>query len=228
MRKLMRILLCLVALFFGSTLLAVVALKWVPVYYTPLMFTRLIDQKSEGKELKLSHSWVPLNEISENLSLAVIASEDQRFMEHSGFDFEQINKAIDEANAGKRQRGASTISQQTAKNVFLWQGHSWIRKGLEAYFTLLIEWVWGKERIIEVYLNSIEMGDGIYGAQAVAEEHFGKNAAKLTRAESALIAATLPSPLKRNSARPSSYMLKRRQQILRQMRLIHNPHLGTK
>ena len=224
----MRILLCLVALFFGSTLLAVVALKWVPVYYTPLMFTRLIDQKSEGKELKLSHSWVPLNEISENLSLAVIASEDQRFMEHSGFDFEQINKAIDEANAGKRQRGASTISQQTAKNVFLWQGHSWIRKGLEAYFTLLIEWVWGKERIIEVYLNSIEMGDGIYGAQAVAEEHFGKNAAKLTRAESALIAATLPSPLKRNSARPSSYMLKRRQQILRQMRLIHNPHLGTK
>ena len=224
----MRILLCLVALFFGSTLLAVVALTWVPVYYTPLMFTRLIDQKSEGKELKLSHSWVPLNEISENLSLAVIASEDQRFMEHSGFDFEQINKAIDEANAGKRQRGASTISQQTAKNVFLWQGHSWIRKGLEAYFTLLIEWVWGKERIIEVYLNSIEMGDGIYGAQAVAEEHFSKNAAKLTRAESALIAATLPSPLKRNSARPSSYMLKRRQQILRQMRLIHNPHLGTK
>ena len=228
MRKLMRILLCLVALFFGSTLLAVVALKWVPVYYTPLMFTRLIDQKSEGKELKLSHSWVPLNEISENLSLAVIASEDQRFMEHSGFDFEQINKAIDEANAGKRQRGASTISQQTAKNVFLWQGHSWIRKGLEAYFTMLIEWVWGKERIIEVYLNSIEMGDGIYGAQAVAEEHFSKNAAKLTRAESALIAATLPSPLKRNSARPSSYMLKRRQQILRQMRLIHNPHLGIK
>ena len=228
MRKLMRILLCLVALFFGSTLLAVVALKWVPVYYTPLMFTRLIDQKSEGKELKLSHSWVPLNEISENLSLAVIASEDQRFMEHSGFDFEQINKAIDEANAGKRQRGASTISQQTAKNVFLWQGRSWIRNGLEAYFTLLIEWVWGKERIIEVYLNSIEMGDGIYGAQAVAEEHFGKNAAKLTRAESALIAATLPSPLKRNSARPSSYMLKRRQQILRQMRLIRNPHLGIK
>ena len=228
MRKFWIILLWVVGLFFGSSILAVVALKWVPVYYTPLMFTRLWDQKSEGKTAKMSHQWVPLEEISENLPLAVIASEDQRFMEHSGFDFEAINQAIEEAKAGKRQRGASTISQQTAKNVFLWQGHSWIRKGLEAYFTVLIELIWGKERIMEVYLNSIEMGDGIYGAQAVAEEHFGKKPAKLTRAEAATIAATLPNPLKRDSAHPSPYVIKRRKQILRQMSLINNPHLGAK
>ena len=224
----MRFLMGLVVLFFASTILAVVLLKWVPVYYTPLMFSRLFDQKSEGKDMKLSHSWVPLASISENLPLAVIASEDQIFMDHNGFDFDQINKAIDEANAGKRNRGASTISQQTAKNVFLWQGHSWIRKGLEAYFTLLIEWVWGKERIMEVYLNSIEMGDGIYGAQAVAQEHFGKDASRLTRSEAATIAATLPNPITRNSAHPSAYVVKRRKQILHQMRNIKNPHLGIK
>ena len=227
MRRLPKILLGLIVLFFVSSILSVVVLKWVPVYYTPLMFTRLIDQKSAGKETKLSHQWVPLSDISENLPLAVIASEDQRFMEHSGFDLEQINKAIEEAKAGKRQRGASTISQQTAKNVFLWQGHSWIRKGLEAYFTVLIELIWGKERIMEVYLNSIEMGDGIYGAQAVADEHFGKIPARLTRAEAATIAATLPNPLKRDSSRPSPYVLKRRKQILRQMTLSPNPHFGT-
>ena len=135
-------------------------------------------------------------------------------MDHNGFDIEQIQQARREAERGKRVRGASTISQQTAKNVFLWPGKSYLRKGLEAYFTLLIEWIWGKERIMEVYLNSIEMGEGIYGAQAVAQAHFQKEAYALTRAEAALIAATLPNPRRFNSANPSAYMRKRQVQIL--------------
>jgi monofunctional biosynthetic peptidoglycan transglycosylase len=153
-----------------------------------------------------------------DLALAVVASEDQRFMTHHGFDFEAISMAWDERVEGKRRRGASTISQQTAKNVFLWPGGGWFRKGLEVYFTILIELVWGKERILEVYLNSIEMGDGIYGADAVAWQHFGREAKRLTRANCALIAATLPNPLKFSSKNPSRYMLKRQTKILREMR----------
>ena len=142
------------------------------------------------------------------------SSEDNLFLDHNGFDIEQIQKARDEAEKGKRVRGASTISQQTAKNVFLLPTKSYIRKGIEAYFTLLIEWIWGKERIMEVYLNSIEMGDGIYGAEAVAQAHFKKPAARLSAGEAALIAASLPNPRKFNSGKPSPYMLKRQGQIL--------------
>ena len=143
-----------------------------------------------------------------------VASEDNLFLDHNGFDIEQIQKARDEAEKGKRVRGASTISQQTAKNVFLLPTKSYIRKGIEAYFTLLIEWIWGKERIMEVYLNSIEMGDGVYGAEAVAQAHFKKPAARLSAGEAALIAASLPNPRKFNSGKPSPYMLKRQGQIL--------------
>lgn len=139
-------------------------------------------------------------------------------MQHNGFDIDQINKARQEAEAGKRVRGASTISQQTAKNVFLWPGKTYIRKGIEAYFTFLIEKIWGKERIMEIYLNSIEMGEGMYGAQAVARAHFNKEAWQLTDSESALIAATLPNPVKYNSASPSPYSLKRQAQILSLMK----------
>jgi len=149
-----------------------------------------------------------------------MASEDQRFLQHNGFDFTEIDKAIKEHQQGKRQRGASTISQQTAKNVFLWPGGGWFRKGLEVYFTGLIELCWSKRRIMEVYLNSIEMGDGIYGAEAVAQLHFGYPARDLTRANCALIAATLPNPLKFSSKNPSSYMLRRQTWILRQMRYV--------
>ena len=151
----------IVVAFFASTILSVVALRWLPVYYTPLMFIRLAQQKSEGQPLTLHHHWVPLEEISPSLSLAVMASEDAHFLEHHGFDY----KAIEEAamrnikHPEKRKMGASTISQQTAKNVFLWPGRSWLRKGFEVYFTVLIEFVWNKERIMEVYLNSIEMGN---------------------------------------------------------------------
>ncbi len=199
---------------FVSSILAVVVYKYVPVYYTPLMFIRLFEQNKEGKKLKLDHEWVPLTRIAQPLVQAVVASEDNLFMEHNGFDVDQIRKAWIEAEKGKRVRGASTISQQTAKNVFLWPGKTFIRKGIEVYFTFLIERIWGKERIMEVYLNSIEMGDGIYGAEAVSKAHFGKSAYLLNMREAALIAVTLPNPRRFNSAKPSPYMLKRQEKII--------------
>jgi len=172
----------------------------------------MLTQSIEKKTL-ITHQWVPLSEISPNLTQAVVASEDNLFLIHSGFDFDQIELAQQETEKGRRLRGASTISQQTAKNVFLLPARSYIRKGLEAYFTVLIELVWGKERIMEVYLNSIEMGDGIFGAQAVAQAHFQTTADKLTVPEAALIAASLPNPRVLNSAKPSAYMLKRQVNI---------------
>jgi monofunctional biosynthetic peptidoglycan transglycosylase len=189
---------------FVFSLLWVVAGK-VPVYYTPLMFIRLYEQFQDGKPLKLKHTWVPMSKIAQPMVQAVISSEDNLFMEHRGFDIEQIKKAKNEADRGKRVRGASTISQQTAKNVFLWPGKSYIRKGIEAYFTVLIEWVWGKERIMEVYLNSIEMGEGIYGVEAVAQEHFNKPAYKLTKRQAALMRLPCLTPV--NSTRPSLLLI---------------------
>ena len=202
--------------FFGSSLFFVILYAFVDPPVTPLMVIRWIDPVSEDQPYRLKKDWVPLDRISTNLQLAVVASEDNRFTEHWGFDFEAIEKAqkFNERKQGKRIRGASTISQQTAKNVFLWPQRSWVRKGLEAYFTALIELVWSKRRIMEVYLNVIEMGKGIYGAEAAAKVHFGKPAARLTRAESALLAAILPSPAKWNPARPTSYLINRQQWIL--------------
>jgi len=210
----------LVIFFFASSIGMVLIYRFLPVYVTPLMIIRCGQQVGRGEQLRLRHHWVPLDEMSIYMPVAVIASEDQRFMEHKGFDFDAIEKAIDENRKGKRQRGASTITQQTAKNVFLWHGHSWVRKGLEAYFTFLIELCWSKQRIMEVYLNSIEMGDGIYGAEAVAQWHFHCTAAQLTRPQCALIAATLPNPLRFSSKNPSNYMLKRQTWIMRQMKHI--------
>lgn len=213
-----QILIWIVAGFFVSTIAAVAIYKYVPVYVTPLMVIRLFQQHSAGESLKLHHHWVSLSEISPNLPTAVVASEDQLFMQHHGFDVKQIQNAAFERIEGKRKRGGSTISQQTAKNVFLWPTSSWVRKGFEAYFTVLIEFVWGKERIMEVYLNSIEMGDGIYGADAVAHRHFNTSAENLSKGECALIAATLPNPRRFNSAHPSAYILKRKRAIMQQMR----------
>ena len=212
----------IVVAFFASTILSVVALRFLPVYFTPLMFIRCYEQVSEGKDLKLSHHWVPLEKISPSLPLAVMASEDANYLSHHGFDYEAIEHAAkrNREHPEKRKLGASTISQQTAKNVFLWPGRSWIRKGLEVYFTTLIELMWSKQRIMEVYLNSIEMGDGIYGADAVAKEHFRTDALHLTKAQCALIAATLPNPRKFSSLHPSSYMLKRQARILREMKFV--------
>jgi monofunctional biosynthetic peptidoglycan transglycosylase len=211
-----------VVAFLGSTILAVVALRFLPVYFTPLMFIRCYEQIAEGKSLKMKHHWVPLNKISPSLPMAVMASEDAKFLKHHGFDYQAIEHAAERnrKHPEKRKLGASTISQQTAKNVFLWPGRSWVRKGFEVYFTALIELMWPKERIMEVYLNSIEMGDGIYGADAVAEEHFGTDALSLTKAQCALIAATLPNPRKFSSKNPSGYMLKRQARIMREMKYV--------
>ena len=212
----------IVVAFFASTILSVVALRFLPVYFTPLMFIRCYEQVTEGKDLKLAHHWVPLEKISPSLPRAVMASEDAHFLEHHGFDYEAIEHAAkrNREHPEKRKLGASTISQQTAKNVFLWPGRSWVRKGFEVYFTTMIELMWSKQRIMEVYLNSIEMGDGIYGADAVAEEHFGKSALDLSKAQCALIAATLPNPRKFSSKHPSPYMLKRQGRILLEMRYV--------
>jgi len=198
---------------FILSLFFVLLYKYVPVYYTPLMLTRSIEQLKKNKKIRIAHQWVPLSEISPYLVQAVVASEDNLFLVHTGFDFEQIEIAKQETAKGRRLRGASTISQQTAKNVFLFPDRSLIRKGLEAYFTILIEFVWGKERIMEVYLNSIETGDGIFGAQAVAKAHFSTTADQLTTPEAALIAASLPNPREFNSANPSAYLLKRQANI---------------
>lgn len=224
-RRFKQIVKWMVVAFFGSTILAVVAFRFLPVWFTPLMFIRLGEQIAEGKEIKLRHHWVPLREMTPYMPLAVIASEDQRFLSHHGFDFEAIEKAAKRNRQdNKRKLGASTISQQTAKNVFLWPGRTWVRKGLEAYFTTLIELMWSKERIMEVYLNSIEMGDGIYGAEAVAQWHFNLPCSQLAKGQCALIAATLPNPRKYSSAAPSPYMVKRKNKILREMKYIekHN------
>lgn len=206
--------------FFTSTILAVVILKYIPVYVTPLMLIRCVEAVMDGKTPEINHHWVPLDHISHNLPQAVMASEDNLFLKHKGFDLEQIQKAQIEAQQGKRQRGASTISQQTARNVFLWQHRSWLRKGLEAYFTFLIEAVWGKERIMEVYLNSIEMGQGIYGADAVARINFGTTPDKLTREQCAYIAVSLPNPRERDSGHPTARMRKMHKTILKRMKQI--------
>ena len=212
----------IVVAFFASTILSVTILRWVPVWFTPLMFIRMSQQAAAGQQLKMHHHWVPLENIAPELPKAVMASEDARFLEHNGFDYKAIEQAAmrNIKHPEKRKLGASTISQQTAKNVFLWPGRSWLRKGFEVYFTTLIELMWSKQRIMEVYLNSIEMGDGIYGADAVAELHFHTTAARLTKAQCALIAVSLPNPRVMNSAQPSAYMLKRQRRILHEMKFV--------
>jgi monofunctional biosynthetic peptidoglycan transglycosylase len=206
----------LAALYFGSSIFFVILFRFVNPPVTPLMVIRLAQQASSGQPLKLEKKWVPLSAISPNLQLAVVAAEDNKFTSHFGFDFEAIDKArsFNERKQGRRVHGASTISQQTAKNVFLWPQRSWLRKGLEAYFTILIETIWGKRRIMEVYLNVIETGDGIYGAEKASLTYFQKPAARLTRGEAASLAAILPDPLRWNPAHPTPYLVNRREWIL--------------
>ncbi len=196
------------------SILIVVVYKFVPVSFTPLMAIRYFENPEEPVE----HDWVPIDEISRHLQLAVIASEDQNFEKHSGFDFEAIQEAMEDNRSGRKIRGASTISQQTAKNVFLWPGRNWFRKGMEAYFTFLIEMIWSKERILEVYLNSIEMGKGVYGAQAASQHWFKKNAADLAPYEAAAIAAVLPNPREYRANPASNFIQRRKNWIVRQMR----------
>jgi monofunctional biosynthetic peptidoglycan transglycosylase len=196
------------------SLFFVVLYKFVPVPYTPLMVIRYFENKSAGKNIETKHHWVPIEDISKNLQKAVIASEDGRFFEHNGLDFSAMRKAAVGNFKGKKLKGGSTITQQTAKNVFLWQGRSYFRKALEAYYTVLIELIWGKERILEVYLNSIEMGDGIYGADAATQHWYKKECKSLTRMQAAGIAAILPNP-RRFSPNGSAYISRKQSKIAR-------------
>ncbi|MCB0438636.1 MAG: monofunctional biosynthetic peptidoglycan transglycosylase [Mangrovimonas sp.] len=217
LKKFFRFLFKTVLWFVVVSIALVVLFRWVPVPATPLMAIRYFEQKKEDKNRVFKHDWVPLEKISKNLQLAVICSEDQNFVIHNGFDMKAIEKAMEHNKKGKKVRGASTISQQTAKNVFLWPQRSWLRKGLETYFTFLIELIWPKERIMEVYLNSIEMGNGIYGAEAASQYWFKKSASKLLPSEAAAIAAILPKPLSYKAKPPTSYIQSRIAWILKQM-----------
>lgn len=220
-----RILLVFLIYSIGLTLIY----RLVPVYFTPLMGIRLIEQVfDKDKELKLVKDWTAIDQISPHMVLAVVAAEDQKFLDHFGFDVEAIRNALEGNQAGKNLKGGSTISNQTAKNVFLWPGRNYLRKGLEAYFTLLIEIFWSKERIMEVYLNVIETGEGIYGVEAAAQTYYDKSAGQLNRNESAMIAAVLPNPRRWSPAKPTGYNYQRQNWILRNMNNLHPVGFGKK
>jgi monofunctional biosynthetic peptidoglycan transglycosylase len=206
--------------FFATSIGFTILYAFLPVPLTPLMVQRSWEQAWDSeRSVRLDNYWVPLRELSPHLQLAVVCAEDQDFLEHEGFDFEAIEKAYKYNKTHKRKRGASTISQQTAKNVFLWPGRSWLRKGLEVYFTFLIETIWSKERIMTAYLNVIEFGDGIYGAEAAAQHFFKKSAKALNRQEAAMLASVLPNPLIYKVDNPSGDVRKRQQWVLSQMRM---------
>lgn len=208
--------------FFILSIGGTIVFRFVPIPFTPLMLQRSVEGLFSGKGMTWEKDWVSMDQISPNLQLAVVCSEDQNFLEHDGLDFDAIEDAMkynekQKKKGKKKMRGASTISQQTAKNVFLLPARNFIRKGFEVYFTFLIETLWSKQRIMEVYLNVIEMGDGVYGAEAAAQHYFGKSAAALTRPEAALIAAILPNPRKYSASKPGKYEKRHQAWILRQM-----------
>jgi monofunctional biosynthetic peptidoglycan transglycosylase len=207
----------LLYIFIISSILTVILYRFINPPFTPLMIFRCAGQVVSGNSITLNKQWVPIDQISSNLQTAVVASEDIHFLTHFGFDLEAIQKANELNKKGRSIHGASTITQQTAKNVFLWPGRDWVRKGFEAYFTLLIETFWSKQRIMEVYLNVIEMGDGVYGAEAASHKYFGKNASQLTREQAALIASVLPNPRRWHPDAPSSYIQRKKNRILNVM-----------
>lgn len=218
--KIFRFLFKSVVWFLVISIFLVIAFRWIPVPFTPLMLIRNIENKLDKKEVKCEHDWVPIEHIAINMQKAVIASEDGTFMNHNGFDLKALKLAYKNNEKGKKLKGGSTISQQTAKNVFLWQGRSYFRKGLEAYFTVLIELFWGKERIMEVYLNSIEMGNGVYGVEAASQFWYKKTAKALTKREAAGIAAILPNPRKFKASNSTSYIELRKSRIVKRMRYL--------
>lgn len=204
--------------FLTVTILWVLFYRFVNPPITLLMIQRNIERSSAGKAHRMEQKWVDFEEISDNMKRAAVSAEDQLFLKHIGFDVKAIEKAFQTNKKGKKIKGGSTISQQTAKNVFLWPGRSWVRKGFEAYFTLLIEILWSKERILEVYLNVIEMGDGVYGAEAAAQAYYGKSCRKMSRAQAALIAACFPNPRRWTPKKATSYIRHRQYLIMRNMR----------
>jgi monofunctional glycosyltransferase len=217
-RRVLRGLLLACALWAAVTVSAVVAMRWIDPPLSAFMLASRVDAVlARDKNYEFRHEWVAWENISRHAAVAVIAAEDQQFPRHHGFDFKQIDKALADRERGRRVRGASTISQQVAKNLFLWRGQSWFRKGLEAGITLLLETFWTKQRILEVYLNVAEFGRGTYGVQAASQRFFNKDAARLSRNEAALLAAVLPAPGKFKVQAPSPYVQKRQAWILRQM-----------
>ena len=217
-----KLLLKIIIWFLIISVTSVIIFKWLTIPITPFMIKRCIVQKANDEDVKLTKDWVPIDQISKHLKLAVISCEDQRFHEHNGFDFEAMKKAMFENEKGKRLRGGSTISQQTAKNVFLLDGRNYIRKAFEAYFTFLIELIWGKERIMECYLNVIEFGNGIYGAEAAAQFYFNKPAVNLTKEQAATLAVLLPNPRVYGKNINGNYVQKRKKWALQQMSYLNS------
>lgn len=218
-KRIRQIILKTIMVFFALTIFSVILFRFFPIPVTPLMIIRCVEQRSSGKEMKLSKEWTSLDKISPVMPLAVMAAEDQNFEEHFGFDLEAIRKAesYNEKHQGKKLKGASTITQQTAKNVFLWPSRSWIRKGFEVYFTFLIEIFWSKKRIMEVYLNVIETGDSIYGVEAASLIYFHKPSSKLNIYEASRLAAILPDPRNWNPVHPSPRIVRKAQRIIQYM-----------
>ena len=217
LNKLLKIIKLTAIGFFGSTIFVVALFTFINPPVTPLMLKRALVKKTDGTRVGIHKDWVSFRNISPHMIRAVVASEDNRFLEHWGIDVQAVQKAVEYNKKHRRKHGASTITQQVAKNVFLWPARSWIRKGFELYFTVLIETIWSKKRIMVVYLNVAETGNGIYGVEAAARKYFRKPASKLSRGEAALIAAALPNPRVRNPARPSPYLLRRQQRIMNLM-----------
>ena len=208
-----------------SSMGLVLLLRFIPVPISALMVQRRIESWFSHKPYTSRHDWVSLEEIAPSMGVAVIAAEDQNFPDHFGFDWKAIEKAYVHNEHSRRKRGASTVSQQTAKNLFLWESRSWLRKGFEAYFTLLLEMEWSKKRILEVYLNIVEFGDGVYGVEAASRTYFGKPASRLRPSEAALLAAVLPNPHAYHAGSPSGYVRGRQAWILRQMAALGGPGL---
>ena len=200
-----------------GSIVVVALFRWPPVPVTAFMIEERFATQVGEPALRQRHGWIPWSRISRQAAIAVIAAEDQKFLAHDGFDFKQIEIAVNDAQRGRRMRGASTITQQVAKNLFLWSGQNWIRKGLEAWFTVWIECLWPKQRILEVYLNSAQFGRGIWGVQAASRHYFSKDAGLLTSDEAALLAAVLPSPTRFSVSNPSAYVRERQAWILGQM-----------
>lgn len=217
----------LLVYFFAITIGWVIVLRFVNPPITWLMVQRAIERKSDGKDWKITKRWVNYEDLSDNLKRAAISGEDAHFMTHSGFDREAIKEALERNKSGGTLRGGSTISQQTAKNVFLWPGRGWIRKGLEAGYTVLIETIWPKRRIMEVYLNVAEWAPGVYGAEAAARYWFRKSAADLTPSEAARLAAILPSPRRYQAASPGPYVRRRAGRVQAAMSTVRNDGLAN-
>lgn len=217
LRTAVLVVLAVLAGFATASVVAVAVLRFVPPFCSALMVERHVMALLHAERYSATYEWVRWKHISPAAPLAAIAGEDQHFADHHGFDLDSIQDALEDREHGRRVRGASTISQQVAKNLFLWPGRSWVRKGLEAYFTVLLEALWPKRRILEVYLNVAELGDGIFGVEAASQRYFHKPASRLSAEEAALLAAVLPNPHRFHAARPSAYVAERRAWIRRQM-----------